>query len=131
MIVVPALTKGQQSHNPLVMAAIVGLELALAKGVADRVHAPGDVVNEKDTHKSSPQQTSPATDRKGNYQREEDPESEGAADEDHQRILHESAAIHGGISIQRSQSPAQMRVEEAFDRTVSVSLAVSNSRSDQ
>ena len=61
MIVVPALPKSQYSHNPLVAAAIVGLELAFAKGVADGIDAKAKVVHEEDAHKASPQQTGPAT----------------------------------------------------------------------
>src|SRR5690348_15190430 len=46
MVVVPALPEGEQPDHPLVATAIVGLELALAKRVADRVDTPGDMMDQ-------------------------------------------------------------------------------------
>src|SRR5258708_1371638 len=50
MIIGPALTKGQHTDDPFVMAAVIGLKLAFAKGMADRIDAPGDVVVEEHAH---------------------------------------------------------------------------------
>jgi hypothetical protein len=61
MIVVLTLPEGQQSHNPLVIAAIVRLELALAKGVADGIDTKSYMVLEENTHQPTPQQTGLAT----------------------------------------------------------------------
>ena len=61
MIVVPAFPESQQCHEPLVATAIIGLELAFTKGVADGIDAKGKVVHEEDAHQATPQQTGPAT----------------------------------------------------------------------
>ncbi len=50
MIVVPALSKSQHCHKPLVAAAIVGLELAFAEGVADGIDTKAKVVHEENAH---------------------------------------------------------------------------------
>ena len=60
VIVMPPLSECQQPDNPLIVAPVVRLELALTKDVADRIDAPGDVVYEEHAYKSSPEQTSPA-----------------------------------------------------------------------
>ena len=69
MIVMPAFPETQQPHNPLVAAAIVGLELALAKGVTDRIDAKGHMVSDKNPHQGAPQETCPATNQEGDQER--------------------------------------------------------------
>lgn len=56
--VVPALAEGEQGEGPQVGAPVVapGAERALTDQVTERVHAPGDVVEQRDAHKSRPQQ---------------------------------------------------------------------------
>ena len=61
MIVVPAFSESQQCHKPLVATAIIGLELAFAKGVADGIDAKAKVVHEENAHQATLQQTGPAT----------------------------------------------------------------------
>src|SRR5947209_17956485 len=61
VIVMPALTKGQQSHHPFVAAAIGGLKCTLAKGVTDRVDAPGHMMGQEDAYESPPQEACPPT----------------------------------------------------------------------
>ena len=44
VVVVPALAHGKQTEQPIVSAGIGSFKRALSKGVADRVHRPGDVL---------------------------------------------------------------------------------------
>src|SRR5438874_9687156 len=97
MIVVPALPESQYSHNPLVAAVIVGLELAFAKGVADGIDAKANVVPEENAHEAAPQQTAPAPKRERDSERQDHPEQEAAIHKDHERILQEMAAVHLGV----------------------------------
>ncbi len=78
MIVVPALPESQHSHNPLVAAAIVRLELAFAEGVADGIDAKADMVPKENAHQPTPQQTGPATNQERDHERQGQPEDEGA-----------------------------------------------------
>jgi hypothetical protein len=50
VIVMPALAETEQADNPFVVTLIVRLKFALAKGVADRIDALGDVMGEEDAH---------------------------------------------------------------------------------
>ena len=52
MVVMPSLSKSQQSHYPLVSALIVGFELTLAKCMAHRIDAPSYVVCEEYAYES-------------------------------------------------------------------------------
>src|SRR5712692_8232198 len=61
VVIMPALAETQQAHDPLVVALIVGLKLALAKGVTDRIDAPCDVMSQENAHQPAPQQTAPTT----------------------------------------------------------------------
>ena len=79
MIVMPALTKGEQTDHPFVAALIVRLERASSEGVTHRIDAPGHMVCQEDTHQTTPEEACPASDHKGNDEREHGPEDEGAA----------------------------------------------------
>ena len=60
VVIMPTLTKTQQSDNPLVVALIVRLELTFAKHVADGIDTPGDVVREENAHEATPEETGPS-----------------------------------------------------------------------
>src|SRR5439155_8253291 len=124
MIVVPTLPEGQQSHNPLVMAAIVRLELALAKGVADGIDTKSYMVLEENTHQPTPQQTGPATNHERYPKRQHQPEQEGAIHKDHDRILQQIAAVHLGIGETVFEEPAKMCMKEALNRTMWIALPI-------
>src|SRR6266699_732723 len=51
VIVMPPLSESQQPDDPLVATPIVRFELAFAKGVTDRIDAPGHVVSEEGDHR--------------------------------------------------------------------------------
>ena len=57
VIVVPAFADAEDGADGVVHRVIGRLEIAAAKGVADRVDAPGDVVAEEDSHQTTPHQT--------------------------------------------------------------------------
>jgi len=124
MIVVPALPESQHSHNPLVAAAIVGLELALAKGVADGIDAKANMVSEENTHEAAPQQTGPAPNRKRDSERQDHPEQEAAIHKDHERVLEQIAAVHLGVGEAVFEEPAKMRMKQSFSRTMGIALAI-------
>lgn len=44
VIIVPAFSKGQQTHQPFIAAAISGFKCTRSEGTTDRVHIPGDMV---------------------------------------------------------------------------------------
>src|ERR1051326_6746106 len=69
--------------------AIDFFSFPFAKGMADRVDAPGDMMGQEDPHEATPEQARPATQRKGNHQPQHRPEQEGAAHEDDQPIFHQ------------------------------------------
>jgi len=124
VIVVPAFPETQYPHNPLVAAAIVRFELALAKGVADRIDTKGDMVSDKNPHQAPPQETCPAAKREWDRQRQRHPEQEGAINKDNDRILEQMAAVYLGISEAVFEEPANMRMKEAFHRAMGVALTV-------
>src|SRR6266702_3106632 len=124
VIVVPAFPETQYPHNPLVAAAIVRFELALAKGVADRIDTKGDMVSDKNPHQAPPQETCPAAKREWDRQRQRHPEQEGAINKDNDRILQQVAAVYLGISEAVFEEPANMRMKEAFHRAMGVALTV-------
>src|SRR5205823_9272391 len=97
MIVVPAFSESQQCHKPLVATAIIGLELAFAKGVADGIDAKSKVVHEEDAHQTTPQQTAPATKHERDAKRQDHPEQEAAIHKDHDRIFEQVTAVHLGV----------------------------------
>src|SRR5690349_8722759 len=68
VIVVPAISETEQSQDKQVVAAIVGLEGALAKGVTDGIDTPYNVVYEEDTHETSPKDSCPSTNQEGYQQ---------------------------------------------------------------
>src|SRR5258706_58448 len=76
------------------------------------------------THQSRPQQSMPAADRERDDQRKDGPEQEGAADEDHHFILNQIFAIDSGIGIAIFKQPADVRVEETFDRAMWIAFFV-------
>src|ERR1700680_2277797 len=124
MIVMPAFPESQQSHNPLVAAAIVGLKLALTKGVTDGIDAKGHMVSDKNPHQGTPQETRPAANHEGDQQRKRYPEQEGAIYKDNDRILHQMAAVLLWISKAVFEEPAHVRVKDAFHRAMGVAFAV-------
>ncbi len=124
MIVVPALPKSQYSHNPLVAAAIVGLELAFAKGVADGIDAKANVVPEENPHEAAPQQTGPAPNREWDSERQDHPEQEAAIHKDHERVLEQMAAVHLRVGEAVFEEPAKMRMKQSFSRTMWIALAI-------
>src|SRR6266699_1333761 len=85
MIVWPALPESLHSHNPLVAAAIVRLELEFAEGVADEIDAKADMVPKENAHQPTPQQTGPATNQERDHERQGQPEDEGAVHQDNDR----------------------------------------------
>ena len=56
VVVVPGLAETGQREPEDVRRIVAGLEAACAEEVADRVDAPGDVVDEEDAHEPGPQQ---------------------------------------------------------------------------
>ena len=70
MIVMPTFSKSQQADNPLVAAQVSRLELALAKGVTDRIDAPGGVAGKKYAYHPSPEQARPAAQEQRDEKRE-------------------------------------------------------------
>ena len=106
---------------------VVGLEPAGAEEVADRVHAPRDVVHEEDADEPAPEQAAggarersgdgPAGQR-GQGQAEQHQHREAAVDEPHARILVEvlRVAASAGLSLSREQ-PARVCVPEAAHHT--------------
>jgi hypothetical protein len=87
MIIVPTITESQQPHNPLIAAPVICLELALAKHVADGVDTPGGMMHEEKSHKPTPKETRPATEREWDYKSKDNPEPECPADKDGDTIL--------------------------------------------
>src|SRR5947209_20606440 len=54
VIVMPALTKGEQSNDPFVVAPIVGLKGTLAKGVTDGIDAPRHMMGQEYAYQHPP-----------------------------------------------------------------------------
>src|ERR1700712_2239180 len=54
--VVPGLTERQQGERPEVRRLVAGRERALTDHVADRVHRPGDVVQQRDPDQAGPEE---------------------------------------------------------------------------
>src|SRR5712691_11548932 len=124
VVVMPALAETQQTHDPLVVALIVGLELALAKGVTDRIDAPGDVMSQENAHQSAPQQTAPTAYGERNNQRQHCPYHKCAADKHNHSIVDQVAAIDIRIGLLAIEDPAHMCVKKAIDGTMWIALAV-------
>src|SRR5437588_6603599 len=124
VVIMPSLSKSQQSHYPLVSALIVGFELTLAKCMAHRIDAPSYVVCEEYAHKSPPEQACPSTDRKRDDQREHYPEQEGTADKDYKWVRDEVAAVHLRVGIAFVEEPSKVRMEKPFERTMWISGAI-------
>ena len=61
MVVVIALTQSYQRNKGVVSALISCFERARAPEVADRVHAPGRMVNEEDSQCAAPQERAQST----------------------------------------------------------------------
>ena len=72
--VVIALSHREQAHQPVFVTAVSSGVRPRAPGVAHRVDASGNVMNEEHPHESTPDQTLPASDEKRNAQAEHDPD---------------------------------------------------------
>lgn len=59
MRVVPAFTHPEDAEQGIVPALIIAVIGLRTPYVADRVDAPGNMVNEKDSHQSAPDESSP------------------------------------------------------------------------
>src|SRR2546427_294818 len=124
MIIVPALAKGQKTHDPLITALIDSFKVALAEGMTDGVDAPGDMMSQEDAHQPTPQQAHPAANREGNEQRKSGPEKKCAAHKNHHTIIDQIAAIDVWISHAIFKKPAHMSMKETLYRAVRITLAV-------
>src|SRR6266700_408734 len=125
VIVMPPLSESQQPDDPLVATPIVRFELAFAKGVTDRIDAPGHVVREEDAHQATPQETSPSTKCKWDEQRWHRPEQEGATEEGDHRVLYQVTAIHVWIGRTVIEEPAKMCMKESLYRAMRITFTVS------
>src|SRR5947209_18453730 len=125
VIVMPALTKGQQSNHPFVAAPIGSLKSTLAEGVTDGVDAPGHMMGQEDAYQPSPQEARPPTKQKGKQQRESNPHEEGATDKQHYGIGKQVPRIDSRVCFTIFEQPAEMGVEEALHRTMGIAFAIS------
>src|SRR6185312_14870456 len=125
MVVMPALPKGQQPDDPLIAAAVPGLKRTSPEGMTDRVDAPGHMMHQENAYQTTPKQTAPSANGKGNDQGEDDPEGKGATHEAHDGISDQTRAIDGRIIGKLTQHPANMRVEETLNRAMRITLLVS------
>ena len=65
VVVVPTFPHGEDAEEEVVAAGVGGFKGATAKGVADRVHGPGDVLIEKETDESTPNQSPEGSEQEG------------------------------------------------------------------
>src|SRR5579872_156300 len=99
VIVVPAFTQAQQCHDPLVAAAIIGLEISPAKCMTHRVDAPGCMVGEKHPYQSAPHQTCPATKQQWYQERQQRPDPYRAADKYDNPVFKQVRTVDSGVGI--------------------------------
>src|SRR5689334_11523696 len=92
--------------------------------MAHRVHAPGDMMAQKDAHQSSPQEPGPPTQQKRNEQGEGNPEHEGTINGHDQWIGAQVTTICGGGRIRIIEHPANMGMEKSFYRTMGITFLV-------
>src|SRR5579883_2245380 len=124
MVVMPALTKGQQPDDPLIAAAVSGLKRASPEGMTDRIDTPGHMMDQENAYQTTPEQTAPAANGKGNDQGEDNPEGKGTTHEAHDGISRQTAAIDVRIIGKLAQNPANMRVEETLSRAMGITLLI-------
>ncbi len=124
MVVVPALAHTQQANDPLVMARVIGLKFALPKCMTDRVHAPGDMVSQENAYQSTPEESTPAANRKGDKQREHNPEQECAAHKHDLPIFQQMFAIYFRGCLSVFKEPANVRVKKSLNRAMRITLFV-------
>src|SRR5690349_18255300 len=60
MVVVPPFTVADEADEPVVAAVLVGLVVAIAPNVGQRVYAPGDVPDGDRPHEHAPNEQAPA-----------------------------------------------------------------------
>ena len=54
VIVVPALTEGEQCHPPAIAREIGAIEVAIAEGMGGGIHQPGDVIHDHQAQRDGP-----------------------------------------------------------------------------
>lgn len=126
MIVVPAVSQRQQSHEPLVAALVICVKGSLAKAVADRINTPGDMLLEKDADKSCPKKAPPSINRERDQESQSHPEPESAANQDNDGIFQQVATVDFGIgsAYPYTEEPAKMGMPESLDRTMRITLTI-------
>lgn len=126
VIVVPSFAEREHPENEVVAAFVITLEIFPAPEMADRVHAPGDVMHQKHAHQSTPdktQQSAPpaqrdqAADESGDCQANDDPYRKQRVHRTDDAVLTQVPDIpekSGRIGLEH---PPDMCMPEAFDES--------------
>jgi hypothetical protein len=125
VVIVPALSQAQDSNHPLIATLVGRIESTSTKLVTDRIHGPRDVMGEKDSHQSAPEQTSPAVDKKRDDETQGNPDEESPMNENSDWIVNKMFGIALGITLSPGvEHPAYMRVKQALERAMWVAWFV-------